>query len=133
MVIVRRTRGSSYLCCELNGAMLHGKIAQFRVVPYIVRKKIRLSEKIEELIDVAKDKLDELADAGDEEDEYLGKDMQFHKIRLNPDWEDVPADELSEEYESDEELEVMEEEEIPVYDEENPRRGKRVRKQAQHP
>ena len=128
MVVVRRTKGGSYLCCELNGAMMHGKIAQFRVIPYLAREKIKLSEKIEDLIDVAKERLEELAYSEDDEDEYLGKDMQFHRIKLNPDWEDIPQDELSEEYEDEFEPDVLEDVEIPVYDEGNPRRSKRSKK-----
>ena len=127
MVVVRRTKGGSYLCCELNGAMFRGKLAQFRVIPYDARKALELIEDIEELIDLSKDRLDELAEEDEDEDEYLGKDMQFHRIRLNPDWKQVPADELSDEYESDLEPEDETYEPDPVYDGDNPRRSKRAR------
>ena len=126
MIIVRRTKGGSYLCCEMNGAMMHGKIAQFRVIPYLARKRIDLAENILDLIDLSKETLEDLAAAEDEKDEYLGKDMQFHKIRLRPDWQEVDPAELSEEYEDA----VTEDEVIeptPVYDKENPRRSKRAR------
>ena len=123
-VVVRRTKGGSYLCCEMNGAMMHGRIAQFRLVPYMAREEIDLSEDILELIDLSKEVLEDLAAAEDDEDEYLGKDMQFHKIRLRPDWQDANPDDLSDEYVSEEEIdEVIEP--TPVYDEANPRRSKR--------
>ncbi len=106
--------------------MLHGKIAQFRVVPYLARKKIDLSDRILELIDLSQETLEDLAAAEDEKDEYLGKDMQFHRVKLRPDWIDVDPDELSDEYiEDDEDIQEIELED-EVYDEENPRRSKRV-------
>ena len=127
MVVVRRTKGGSYLCCEMNGAMLHGKVAQFRVVPYEARKKLSLPEGIEELIDMTKEKLNELASREDDLDEYLGKDMQFHKVKLTPDWEEQDAEEMSDEYESDEEPEDVDLEPGKPYDTENPRRSTRKR------
>ncbi len=128
MVVVRRTKGGSYLCCEMNGAMMHGKIAQFRVVPYLALTKIDLPERITELIDLSIETLEDLAAAEDEEDEYLGKDMQFHRIRLRPDWNDVDPDELSDEYVEDEEPEEEMDIEDVVYDEDNPRRSRRLNK-----
>lgn len=125
MVVVRRTRNGSYLCCELNGAMFRGKIAQFRVVPFEARARIKLSHKIEELINMSREKLDELAASDEKPDEYLGKDMQFDKIRLTPNWEDFDKDELSDEYESDEEPADDTLEPPRVYDTDNPRRSRR--------
>ncbi len=126
MVVVRRTKGGSYLCCEMNGAMFRGKIAQFRVVPFEARKRIKLSRKIEELIDMSSEKLGELAEGSSQPDEYLGKDIQFHNVTLRPDWEQVDPNELSDEYVSDEEPEDDSLEPTPSYDTSNPRRSKRV-------
>jgi hypothetical protein len=69
----------------MNGAMFREKIVQFRLVPYTARKRIRLPHKIESLIDMSKETLEELTHKKDKPDEYLGKDMQFNKIKLNPD------------------------------------------------
>src|SRR5258708_32852400 len=98
MGVVRRTKGGSYLCCEMNGAMFHGKIWQFRVVPYMARAHLDLSEDILGRIDLSKEVLDDLVAEGDEPDEYYGKDMQFHRVNLRPDWQEMDPDELSEEY-----------------------------------
>ncbi len=106
--------------------MLHGKIAQFRVIPYLARKKIDLSDRILELIDLSQETLEDLAAAEDEKDEYLGKDMQFHRVKLRPDWVDIDPDELSDEYIEDDEEDQEPDLEDEVYDEENPRRSKRV-------
>lgn len=124
MIVVRRTKGGSYLCCEMNGAMLHGKIAQFRVIPYLARERMTVPENVLRMIDLSKETLEELASAEDGKDEYLGKDMQFHKIRIRPDWRQAPAEDLSDDYMSDEEMEeAIEPDE--VYDDKNPRRSKR--------
>lgn len=127
MIVVRRTKGGSYLCCELNGAMFRGKIAQFRVIPFEARKNIKLSKKIEDLIDMSTENLEELANREDDPDEYEGRDIQFHKVRLTPGWENMAEDELSDEYESDEEPEDVNLEPTPVYDARNPRRSIRKR------
>jgi hypothetical protein len=130
MVVVRRTKGGSYLCCEMNGAMLQGKIAQFRVIPYLPRKSLSVTQKILDLIDLSKDTLKDLAEADDDKDEYLGKDMQFHRINLRPDWNDIDPDELSDEYVEEEIPEEDLEEGEVVYDAENPRRSRRSRDKA---
>jgi hypothetical protein len=127
MVVVRRTSGGSYLCCEMNGAMFRGKIAQFRVVPYAARKRIKLPHKIESLIDMSKESLEELAHKKDKPDEYLGKDMQFDKVTLNPDWESMDPADLSDEYESDPEPEDEDLDNAPVYGDNHPRRSKRTK------
>jgi hypothetical protein len=64
--------------------MFQGKIAQFRVIPFEQRKRINLPEGILKLIDLSKEALDKLAAEEFEDDEYLSKDMQFHRIRLRP-------------------------------------------------
>lgn len=113
------------MCCEMNGAMLHGKVAQFRVIPYEARRKLALPENIEELIDMTTEKLNELASREDKEDEYMGKDMQFHKVKLTPNWEELAPEDLSDEYESDEGPADLNLEPEKPYDAENPRRSTR--------
>ena len=104
--------------------MLPGKIAQFRAIPYEARKRIELPQNILELIELTNAELEELAAADEGVDEYQGKDMQFHRVRLNPDWEDADPAELSDEYEEefipDENLEPE-----PGYGPENLRRSRR--------
>jgi len=83
MVVVRRTKGGSYIVCEMNGAVLKEKVGQFRAAPFHQRYKITLSKKIEDLIDVSKERLDEMEnEESDNEEEYTGKDFQFHKVHL---------------------------------------------------
>jgi len=98
MIVVRRTKGGSYIICGMNGAVLQNKVGRFRVSPFYQRHKLTLSKKIEDLIDVSSKRLDEMEnEEADEEDEYTGKDLQFHKVRLMP-----PGEEGSDEDSSDE-------------------------------
>nr|GAT47309.1 predicted protein [Mycena chlorophos] len=82
LVVVRRTMGGSYLCCELNGAMWPGKIAAFRVIPYEARKRVEFPDNVETLVDLSKEELNRLVaqDAGDAEE--FGRDLQFDGVEL---------------------------------------------------
>jgi hypothetical protein len=125
LIVVRRTKGGSYLCCELDGALFQGKIAQFRVVPFFQRKKITLPPNFLELIGVTNKELDILAEE-DEPDLYKGKDLHFGKVRLNlPGSEEEEGSDSSEPYES-EIWKPLESDETEVeYNAENPRRSSR--------
>jgi Integrase zinc binding domain len=134
MVVVRRTKGGSYLVCEMTGAMYHGKVGQFRVVPFEQRTSIDLPDNILELIDLTNEELEEMAEDDSEPDEYLGKDMQFHKIRIRPtvattgdESDDSDADSyMSEDVEEIDPKDFEPEEEVDT----RPRRSKRARKPA---
>ena len=129
MVVVRRTQGGSYLVCEMNGAMYPGKVAQFRVIPYEARKSIKLSKRIEDLIDMPSSQIDALAEKRVQRETYTGKDLQFDRISLNPDWDKdkSESDESFDEYESDEEEEYnLANDDDVNFDEDNPRRSKRT-------
>ena len=125
MIVVRRTKGGSYIICGMNGAVLQNKVGRFRVSPFYQRHKVTLSKKIEDLIDVSRERLDEMEnEEADDEDEYTGRDLQFHKVQLRP-----PGDEESDDDSSDESDGSPEPEEtMGHWDEpepEGPRRSKR--------
>ena len=134
MVVVRRTKGKSYLCCEMNGAMFHGKIAQFRVIPFEQRRRIEVPKKILDLIDLSKDVLEALAKDKAKDDKLLGKDFQFHKISIKRTNDGLSADSVEDD---DSDTESYVSEEIPDIDldeirkshtEDGPRRSKRIGK-----
>nr|GAT49795.1 predicted protein [Mycena chlorophos] len=83
MVVVRRTKGGSYLVCELNGAMWPGKVTAFRVIPYESRRKITIPEDVEKLIDMTTEELKELEERADELDEFWMNDLQFDGVNLD--------------------------------------------------
>jgi hypothetical protein len=84
--------------------MFQGKIAQFRVIPFEQRKEIKLPDGILKLIDLSKEEVDKLAEEDEAREEYVGKDLQFHKIRIRPKEaeDDSDSDSDSESYMSEE-------------------------------
>jgi hypothetical protein len=81
MIVIRRTKGGSYVVAELDGSVFQSKIAQFRVIPYEARHSIPLPDSIHDLIDLSKESLDELVNEGVAL-EYKGKDFQFEHVKL---------------------------------------------------
>ncbi|SJL18969.1 uncharacterized protein ARMOST_22572 [Armillaria ostoyae] len=63
LVVIRRTKGGSYVLAELDGSIVGGTVAQFRVIPYHARHSVELPKKIHELIDVSPQTLKELVDS----------------------------------------------------------------------
>nr|GAT49540.1 predicted protein [Mycena chlorophos] len=82
VIVVRRTRGGAYIVCEFNGAVWQKKIGQFRVIPYEQRKKLTLGPRIEELLDISTEALDELEREPETDLEYHGPDFQFDGVSL---------------------------------------------------
>jgi len=125
MVVVRRTKGGSYIVCEMNGAVLKEKIGRFRAAPFYPRHKIALSKKIENLIDASKAQLDEIeAEITDDKAEYSGKDLQFHKVHLRP-----PGGDNEDESEEEAESDLGETEEVESGDESGPATRGKVRRE----
>jgi hypothetical protein len=83
MIVVRESKGGSYILCELDGAVYHKKIAKFRVIPYRARKSIKLPDNLDELLDMSEEKLQALDDSDDIEEELdMGRDYWFDKVRI---------------------------------------------------
>ena len=59
MIVVSRNKGGAYIICDLNGTLSHTPIAAFRVVPYLVRRNIDISD-LKQHIDVSIGQLREL-------------------------------------------------------------------------
>lgn len=81
VIVIRRTRGGSYIIAEMDGSVFQSKIGQFRVVPFEQRKAIKLPDNIHDLIDLSAETLEEMIkDEG--MDLYQGRDFQFENVRL---------------------------------------------------
>jgi hypothetical protein len=109
VIVIRRTKGGSYIVAEMDESVFQSKIVQFRVVPFEQRKSIQLPDNIHDLIDLSAETLAELImDEG--RDLYQGRDYQFENVRLNsneeyvePESESDELDLVNEEAESEEE------------------------------
>ncbi|KAJ3803753.1 hypothetical protein F5876DRAFT_17339, partial [Lentinula aff. lateritia] len=59
MVVIRRTKGGSYIIAEMDGTVLKEKVGAFRVLPHFTRDEpIELPNNIHDLIDLNAEQLD---------------------------------------------------------------------------
>ncbi len=68
-VIVRRTKGGSYVIRELSGAISRRGIAAFRIIPYIVREGIPALETLQDVYSEEENSAEGLADEDDDMEE----------------------------------------------------------------
>ncbi|KAF7777764.1 hypothetical protein Agabi119p4_3836 [Agaricus bisporus var. burnettii] len=68
MVVVRRLRGGAYILADYNGAVWQNKVAAFRVIPYLARKKIEFNEELQTLLDSTEEELNWLENEHSSED-----------------------------------------------------------------
>ena len=66
MIVVRETKGGSYILAEMTGVVLPYKCAKFRVIPYFARRSIPIPEGILKVIDKNDVELDDIEAQGDD-------------------------------------------------------------------
>ena len=81
LVVVSRSSGGSYVLAELDGTIMDCKVAQFRVIPYYPRKKIKLPDTIHDFVDVSEKTLERLLDSNEPPNEEQ-HDYAFKGVRL---------------------------------------------------
>ena len=83
MVIIRRTKGGSYVVAEMNGALWQQKVGAFRCVPYYVRESVELPENILEWLDVSEEGLQKILNSKEIDSEWTGEDdLIFGNMKL---------------------------------------------------
>ena len=82
MIIVRRTKGGSYIVAELDGSVSQNKIGAFRVIPYFAREKIDLPDDFDRIIDADNDLLSKIENQG-LEDNPEKRDYYFEGVNLD--------------------------------------------------
>jgi hypothetical protein len=83
MVVIRRTKGGSYVIAEMNGALWQQKVGAFRCVPYFARESIELPENVLEWLDISEEGLQKVLDSPEDDKEWTGEDdLIFGKIGL---------------------------------------------------
>ena len=58
-MVLRQTKGGSYICAELNGAVSFKRYAAFRLIPYVARDPVKIPW---ELLSIPRERVDEMAD-----------------------------------------------------------------------
>ena len=102
VIVLRCSKGSSYIICELDGLVWQNKVGAFRIILYFTRRKIHLDEEIYHLIDLNKEGLDKLDDEGLEDcidsDDYAFEGINLDETSLDEEGysSDVDDDGLSE-------------------------------------
>ena len=69
LIVIKQASGGLYLLAEMDGSVLHSKVARFRVIPYYAREQIKLDKKIQEIIDLSEEGLKQLEESAEPEEE----------------------------------------------------------------
>jgi len=68
MVVVRKLQGGAYILAELDSSVWQNKVAAFRVLPYLSRKKLDFNLEVKDLLDASEESLMELTAESDRDD-----------------------------------------------------------------
>jgi len=67
MVVVRKSQGGIYILAELDGSVWQNKVAAFRVLPYLSKRKLNFNTEVKDLLDASEESLLELTAEPDRE------------------------------------------------------------------
>ena len=100
LVVIRRTKGGSYILAEMDGMVLKEKVAAFRILPHVARyEPIELPQNIHDLIDLNKEQLEHLVNEEDDSNDPLQEDLIFDAIpnlRIEDESEDSASEDEDE-------------------------------------
>jgi len=81
MVVVRKSQGGTYILAELDSSVWQNKVAVFRVLPYLSRRKLNFNSEVKELLDASEENLREFATESDRNNHTEGPRVKLF------DWE----------------------------------------------
>ncbi|KAG6904727.1 hypothetical protein DXG01_007599, partial [Tephrocybe rancida] len=73
VVVIARNKGGAYILCELDGSVFHRPLAAFRLIPYLARRTIEISE---EMLDVDLNRLREMKNSEEKDDEDFAEEEE---------------------------------------------------------
>jgi hypothetical protein len=97
MIVIRRSRGGSYVVAEMNGAVWQYKVGAFRVIPYFARERIELPDDVLALIEISKEGLQKILDLPEDEVVGMTRDYALDKVNLRTLSEDEDSEGSDEE------------------------------------
>ena len=65
MVVVRKLQGGTYILAELDSSVWQNKVAAFKVLLYLSRKKLDFNSEVKDLLDASEESLMELTAESD--------------------------------------------------------------------
>ena len=83
LVVITKTRGGNYIVAELDGSVWQKRIAAFRVVPYKARKQLKLSQSLDQWVDITPGKLVEFKEELQKPSEAIQYDISFGNVKLH--------------------------------------------------
>lgn len=128
LVVIKRTKGCTYIVAELDGSIWQKKIARFRVIPYHARRSIELPKSIHDFIDMSQDALEDLVteEPEDSEEEKVNEPI-WEKVRLKgSDDTDSDTESLQSDEEEDNSAVTHQNEDVDEEKSTGPRRSKRL-------
>jgi len=81
MIVVRKSQGGAYILAELDGSVWQNKVAAFRVLLYLSRRKLNFNSKVKALLDISEENLREFAAESDKDNHTEGSTVRLF------DWE----------------------------------------------
>ncbi|KAG6913587.1 hypothetical protein DXG01_005771 [Tephrocybe rancida] len=76
VIVIARNKGGAYILCELDGSVFHRPLAAFRLIPYLARRTIEITE---DILDIDLSRLKEMKDSEEKDDE----DYQHEDDKIN--------------------------------------------------
>ena len=67
MIVVRKSQDGTYILAELDGSVWQNKVAAFKVLPYLSRRKLNFNTEVKDLLDALEESLLELTAEPDRE------------------------------------------------------------------
>src|SRR5277367_6869092 len=92
MIVVKRSKGGSYILAEMDGTVSQQKIGVFRVIPYFARTHIKVPDNIYDWVDVSEEALRRIENSPEESTSGV-KDFGFERVNLHDEEEGFVDDE----------------------------------------